>query len=95
MLVDILLPVYCRKKTESMGGMANMSQEEIVSSTRTVFQGLEALRGEHKSILSGLEGSLRAAQQERLDAHLMREKASLVHKSLEMIELGIGEAQIY
>jgi ABC-type phosphate transport system auxiliary subunit len=70
-----------------------MTQEEIVSSTKTVSQGLEALRAEHQSILQGLNGSLKAATQEKLDANVIEEKANLIQKSLDMIDLGLGEAQ--
>ena len=71
-----------------------MTQEEIVSSTKTVAQGLEALRSEHQSILQGLNGSLKAAAQEKLDSNVIEEKANLIKKSLDMIELGLGEAQV-
>nr|CAG4646135.1 EOG090X03K5 [Macrothrix elegans] len=71
-----------------------MTQEEIVSSTKTVSQGLEALRAEHQSILQGLNGSLKAANQEKLDSNVIEEKAGLIKKSLDMIELGLGEAQV-
>lgn len=57
-------------------------------------QGLEALRSEHQSILQGLQGSLKAASQEKLDANVIEEKAGLIKKSLDMIELGLGEAQV-
>nr|CAG4648558.1 EOG090X03K5 [Polyphemus pediculus] len=71
-----------------------MTQEEIVGSTKTVSQGLEALRAEHQSILQGLNGSLKAATQEKLDSNVIEEKANLIKKSLDMIELGLGEAQV-
>lgn len=73
-----------------------MSQEDIVSSTKTVIQGLEALRNEHNSILSGLRSSVQAVQQQDSNkaALVVEEKALLVHKSLEALELGLGEAQV-
>lgn len=71
-----------------------MTQEEIIGSTKTLAQGLEALRSEHQSILQGLQGSLKAASQEKLDANVIEEKAGLIKKSLDMIELGVGEAQV-
>ena len=71
-----------------------MTQEEIVSSTKTVAQGLEALRSEHQSILQGLSGSLKAAAQEKIDSNVIEEKTNLIKKSLDMIELGLGEAQV-
>jgi kinesin light chain len=79
---------------ESISKATTMThQEEIVSSTKTVSQGLEALRAEHQSILQGLNGSLKAATQEKLDANVIKEKANLIQKSLDMIDLGLGEAQ--
>lgn len=81
-----------------------MSQEDIVSNTRTVIQGLEALRNEHNSILAGLLSSVQAVQQQQqLDqltagstkaGLVVEEKAHMVNKSLEALELGLGEAQV-
>jgi len=82
------------RKLESISKATAMTQEEIVSSTKTVAQGLEALRSEHQSILQGLNGSLKAAAQEKLDSNVIEEKANLIKKSLDMIELGLGEAQV-
>lgn len=61
--------------------MTQMTQDEIVSNTRTVLQGLEALRVEHMSLISGLGQS-------------KNEKADIVHKNIESIELGLSEAQV-
>ena len=58
-----------------------MTQDEIVSNTKTVLQGLEALRVEHFSLISGL-GQIR------------NEKSDIVNKNIESIELGLGEAQV-
>ncbi|GLH11726.1 Kinesin light chain [Gryllus bimaculatus] len=110
--------------------MTQMTQEEIVTNTKTVVQGLEALRNEHNSILNGLTSSLELAvqaakQQQQQQQHLQQqqlqqqqqqqqgggggggdqppqvdaaavveEKKGLVQKSLDMIELGLGEAQV-
>lgn len=74
--------------------MTQMTQEEIITNAKTVIQGLEALRNEHNSILNGLMSSLKAVQQEKGDGNLMEEKASLVRKNLESIELSLGEAQV-
>ncbi|XP_044254682.1 kinesin light chain isoform X1 [Tribolium madens] len=76
---------YRIKKIESLGKMTAMSQEEIVSAVRTVAQGLEALRSEHAGILHGLH--------EAPDP-VANERAGLVQQSAEMIELGLGEAQV-
>lgn len=78
--------------------MVSMSQEEIVSSTKTVIQGLEALRNENNSILTGLASSLTAIRAETDEndpnLRLMEEKAAIIQKSVESIELGLGEAQV-
>ena len=63
--------------------MTQMTQEEIMTNTKTVVQGLEALKNEHNSILNGLS-TLGADD----------EKKGLVQKSLDTIELGLGEAQV-
>lgn len=75
----------CRKKIEHIGRMTAMTQEEIVAGTRTVAQGLEALRVENSGLLQGLQSQ---------DAPAARDKASLLQKNIEMIELGLGEAQV-
>ena len=62
-----------------------MTQEEIVAGARTVAQGLEALRVEHGGLLQGLQSQ---------DAPAARDKASLLSKIIEMIDLGLGEAQV-
>ncbi|KAJ8869486.1 hypothetical protein PR048_028477 [Dryococelus australis] len=81
-----------RKKIEHIGRMTQMTQEEIITNTKTVMQGLEALKNEHNSILNGLTSSLELAAER---AHnVVEEKQGLVQKSLDMIELGLGEAQV-
>lgn len=75
--------------------MTQMTQEEIITNTKTVIQGLEALKNEHNSILNGLLSSLKAGQQEKLiDNDVVEEKTAIVKKTLESIELGLGEAQV-
>ncbi|KAJ8970233.1 hypothetical protein NQ317_015673 [Molorchus minor] len=76
---------YRIKKIETLGKMTAMTQEEIVAAVKTVAQGLEALRSEHAGILHGL--------QEAPDS-IANERAGLVQQSAEMIELGLGEAQV-
>lgn len=65
--------------------MTAMTQEEIIAGTRTVVQGLEALRAEHSGLLQNSGNS---------SAPDAQEKASLLSKNIEMIELGLGEAQV-
>jgi kinesin light chain len=73
--------------------MTAVTQDEIVQKTKTVLQGLEALRSEHTSILQSLE-PLRNAPDDTPVNPLMQEKAALLQKSLDMIKLGLGEAQV-
>lgn len=77
--------LYFSKKIEHIGRMTAMTQEEIVAGARTVAQGLDALRVEHTGILQGLQSQ---------DAPEARDKVSLICKNIEMIELGLGEAQV-
>uniref|UniRef100_UPI00358FDCC9 kinesin light chain 1-like isoform X1 n=1 Tax=Myxine glutinosa TaxID=7769 RepID=UPI00358FDCC9 len=74
--------------------MERPSQEEIISSTRVVMQGLESLRSEHSSLLEGLIEALAARYCDGATLGLAQEKSNLLQKSLDMIELGIGEAQV-
>ena len=73
------------KKIENIGRMTAMTQEEIMAGARIVSQGLEALRVEHGGLLQALQTQ---------DAPVARDKASLLSKNIEMIELGLGEAQV-
>ena len=72
-----------RKKIENIGKMTQMTQEEIVTNTKTVLQGLEALRVEHMSIIAGLTEGKKDP-----------DKADIIQKNIEDIELGLGEAQV-
>ncbi len=77
--------------------MISMSQEEIIANTKTVVQGLEALKNENCSILSGLLQSLKMVKETSkgdVNTRLMEEKASIVKKSIESIELGLNEAHV-
>ncbi|XP_042222865.1 kinesin light chain-like isoform X2 [Homarus americanus] len=84
---------YRIKKIESIGRMTALTQEEVASHTRTVVQGLEALRNEHNSILSGINTTL-ASSHHPPDSNVISEKAGILQKSLDQIELGLSEAQI-
>ncbi|CAL7939492.1 unnamed protein product [Xylocopa violacea] len=79
------LNAYRIKKIENIGRMTAMTQEEIMAGARIVAQGLEALRVEHGGLLQALQTQ---------DAPVARDKASLLSKNIEMIELGLGEAQV-
>ena len=46
--------LLCSKKIEEIGKMTALTQEEIISNTKTVTQGLETLKNDHYQILNGL-----------------------------------------
>lgn len=66
-----------------------LSQDEIVLGTKAVIQGLETLRGEHRALLAPL-ASHEAGEAEPGS----QERCLLLRRSLEAIELGLGEAQV-
>jgi len=82
------------QSTDSPAG--SLSQDEILSATKAVTQGLESLRTEHKQILHSLVDSL-ATIKKSTDAsqfNMADDKAIIIKKSIEAIELGIGEAEV-
>ncbi|XP_015824498.3 kinesin light chain 1 isoform X1 [Nothobranchius furzeri] len=83
--------MVCMKEEEDPG--EKLSQDEIISRTKQVIQGLEALKQEHHSILDGLLGTLRCLKQDE-EGVLVEEKSLMIRKSLEMLELGLSEAQV-
>uniref|UniRef100_A0A914EHC1 Kinesin light chain n=1 Tax=Acrobeloides nanus TaxID=290746 RepID=A0A914EHC1_9BILA len=72
--------------------MSGMTQEEILQSTRTVVQGLDALKEEHEVIRQKLLTTADVLTND--ERQLMEEKASIIDKNLDSIRLGIEEAQI-
>jgi kinesin light chain len=70
-----------------------ISQDEIVSNAKSVTKGLEALRQEHESILTGIKSTLEHSEM-GTENSLIQEKCSLMERSLDMIELGLGEAHV-
>ncbi|KAK7103688.1 hypothetical protein V1264_018537 [Littorina saxatilis] len=85
---------YRKKKIEEIGKMTALSQDEIVTSTKTVIQGLDTLKNEHHQILNSLLSSLKTIKRESGDTNLVEEKTNILKKSLETLELGISEAQV-
>ncbi|XP_013397481.1 kinesin light chain isoform X4 [Lingula anatina] len=83
-----------RRKIEEIGKMTALTQEEIISNTKTVVQGLDTLKNEHHQILNSLLSSLEAIKAEHGDTNLVEEKTGILKKSLEMIDLGLNEAQV-
>ncbi|XP_077586819.1 kinesin light chain 1 isoform X3 [Stigmatopora nigra] len=81
------------KAEEELG--EKLSQDEIISHTKQVIQGLDALKLEHQTILDGLLGTLcRLKRDEEGTALVAEEKSHMIRKSLEMLELGLSEAQV-
>uniref|UniRef100_A0A8D0GQC8 Kinesin light chain n=1 Tax=Sphenodon punctatus TaxID=8508 RepID=A0A8D0GQC8_SPHPU len=74
--------------------LEKLSQDEIVLGTKAVLQGLETLRTEHHSLLAALLDTVNHLEQQQPESSAAQEKAGLLRKSLEAIELGLGEAQV-
>ncbi|XP_068173433.1 kinesin light chain 3 [Antennarius striatus] len=70
-----------------------LSAEEILCNTQQVIAGLEALRGENRSLLESLQGPLGGPVVWESDS-VEQQKRSIIHQSLESIELGLSEAQV-
>jgi kinesin light chain len=92
-MADSKLPEE-RKKIEEIGKMTALNQDEIVSNTKTVIQGLDTLKNDYQQILNTLMSSLKTIQRENGDTNLVEEKTNILQRSLETIELGIVEGQV-
>lgn len=66
-----------------------MSQEDIVRSTRTVLQGLEAIREEHAAIKVGLNANVGAEE-----AALVAAKQTIISTNMDKISHAIEDAQV-
>uniref|UniRef100_A0A0K0FAD6 Kinesin light chain n=1 Tax=Strongyloides venezuelensis TaxID=75913 RepID=A0A0K0FAD6_STRVS len=82
---------YRARKLESLSTMTQMSQDEILQNTKTVSQGLDALRDEHESIRRNILSTLDNLSGEEKD--LAEEKIRIIDQQLEDINLGLEEAQ--
>lgn len=71
-----------------------MCQDEIVGGTKEVIKGLEQLKNEHNDILNSLYQSLKMVKKDKGDSNLVEEKTRMIEKSLESLELGLGEAKV-
>lgn len=78
-----------------------MTQEDVISNTKTVIQGLEALKNENHTLLNGIRSTLNKTLQsdpqgsiDNASFLLMQEKADIIEKSINSIELGLSEAQV-
>lgn len=78
---------------------SGMTQEDVISNTKTVIQGLEALKNENNSLLNGIQSSLKnnppsESSLDKANYLLLQEKAYIIEKSIGNIELGLSEAQV-
>jgi len=71
-----------------------LTQDEILIATKTVVQGLESLRTENNQILGGLQDSLSTITKEEGQHNTVDDKVNIIKRSVDAIELGIGEAQV-
>ncbi|KAM3616228.1 uncharacterized protein V6R79_014640 [Siganus canaliculatus] len=76
-----------------------LSADEILCNTQQVIAGLEALRGENRSLLESLQepAQTRPAPESRTaseSSSVEQEKCGIIRQSLERIELGLSEAQV-
>ena len=69
-----------------------MSQEDILASTKSVIQGLDALKNEHGKMLETIVDSIHSGSPLNssllTDTNKLEAKAGLLRKSMDMIELG-------
>ncbi|XP_033633138.1 kinesin light chain-like isoform X3 [Asterias rubens] len=71
-----------------------LNQEAISNGTKEVIKGLEQLKNEHNDILNSLYQSLKVVKKDHGDSNLVEEKTGIIEKSLESLELGLGEAKV-
>lgn len=75
-----------------------MTQEDVISNTKTVIQGLEALKNENNALLNGIRSELakppNESSMDKANYLLMQEKAAIIEKSIGSLELGLSEAQV-
>lgn len=71
-----------------------ISQDEIISNTKNVLRGLETLKNEHDGLLVKLSDKQRNGESDPTKRRETAEKMEAIEKSLEKIELGLGEAQV-
>jgi len=88
-------PAYTGWLKKKISAMPELTQDEILTNTKTVVQGLETLKNEHDQILTSLLNSMNTLKNENKDINQsIDEKTSILRKSLEQIDLGLGEASV-
>ena len=68
------------------------SQDEIISNTKNVMRGLETLKSEHDTLLENLLH--KSTDTNTTEGKENDERTQSIRRSLEQIELGLGEAQV-
>lgn len=63
-----------------------MSQDDLLLSTKTVIQGLDALKCEHNKMLDNVLQTMKSSSSN--ETNKLEEKANLLRKSMDMIDLG-------
>lgn len=76
----------------NLEGSKKWTQDEIINNTKNVVRGLETLKNEHSGILNNLNSR---HEKNEGESELEREKGSIIQESIEKIELGLGEAQVW
>ena len=76
----------------NLEGNKKWTQDEIINNTRNVVRGLETLKNEHSGLLNNLKSS---HEKHGGETELEIEKGSIIQESIEKIELGLGEAQVW
>jgi regulator of replication initiation timing len=69
----------------------NQSQEELIREARKVAQRLDGLKTEHIQVLGALQLNRTASESE---GNSIIERTNAINKSLELLELGLGEAHV-
>ena len=76
----------------NLEGSKKWTQDEIINNTKNVVRGLETLKNEHSGILNNLSSR---HDKNGGESELEQEKGSIIQESIEKIELGLGEAQVW
>jgi len=85
----------CSKMTtDEQTEHAILSQDDILRQTKTVVQGLDTLKADHMQMLASLRSISRCDIGDSGISVPTDDRISVVVKSLEQLELGIGEAQV-
>ena len=72
-----------------------LTQDDILRQTKAVVQGLDTLKADHLQTLASLRAGIKSDIGDSGMSELNDDRASVLGKSLEQLELGISEAQVY